>query len=433
MSALSHMGHVMKLLPKDNIERSMLAQALQYRWSLHAHGYQRPPQDVDWTFWLTLGGRGSGKTRGGAEQVREWAEAGTYKRGHLIAPTAADARDTMVEGPAGVMAVCPPWYRPTYEPSKRKLTWPDRADGSPGMVCYIFSADEPERLRGPQCDFLWADEIVAWRFPETWDMAMFGLRLPPRPRAIITTTPKPVKVLKEIMANPGTVITRGTTYDNRSNLGGAFYDTVITKYEGTRLGRQELHAEVLDDNPNALWRRAWFDDYRLTRCPHLVRIAVGLDPPGTSSEGGAEAGLVVVGRDNQDPPHYYCLDDATIGGATPEQWGKQAVAAYTRWKADRVVAETNYGGEMVIATLRNVDASVAVEAVTATRGKVIRAEPVSALAEQGRWHMVGAFKNLEDECCEWQPGDPSPNRLDAMVWAATELMEPRTRFRVSRA
>ncbi len=357
-------------------------------------------------------GRGFGKTRSGAEWVRGEVEAARRGRLALVGATAADARDVMIEGPSGVLAVAPPWFRPKYEPSKRRVTWPN------GAVASVFSADEPDRLRGPEHDGAWCDEVAAWRYREAWDNLQFGMRRGRDPRQVVTTTPRPTALVRELIADRTTAETRGTTYDNRVNLAEGFFDGIIRKYEGTRLGRQELLAELLDDNPYALWKReGMIERYRVRSAPTLRRVAVAVDPSGSST--GAECGIVAVGLGTDE--RGYVLEDASLQGS-PAEWARVAVALYQRLGADRLVAESNFGGEMVEALVRGVDRSVSYRAVTASRGKVVRAEPVAALYEQGRVSHVGTFPRLEDELCEWVAGEASPNRLDALVWGVTELM-----------
>ena len=396
---------------RDSTRIAKLLTAARYRWTLKARANQLPP-DGDWRAWLILAGRGFGKTRAGAEWVRAQIEAGRCRRMILAARTVDDARDVMVEGESGILAICPPWNRPTWMPSTRMLRWPN------GAIAMVYSADKPDLFRGKQADGVWADELAAWRYPEAWDQLLFGLRLGPDPRVVVTTTPRPTPVIKELMAHPTTVVTRGSTYDNRANLAPAFFDGIISRYEGTRLGRQELYAEILDDNPNALWQRSQIDKLRVTEAPaELQRIVVAIDPSATTT--GDEAGIIVAGLGPDG--HGYVLDDATIRGS-PHTWGSKAVQAYHRHQADRIVAEVNNGGEMVELTLRTVDDKVAYKAVHASRGKRTRAEPIAALYEQGRVHHVCTFAELEDEMCDWEPEMPSPNRMDALVWALTELM-----------
>lgn len=321
------------------------AAALLYDWKFWARPSQLPPPG-DWRVWLILAGRGFGKTRTGAETTIDRVRRGVSKRVGLIAPTAADARDVMVEGESGILACSPPDFRPLYEPSKRRLTWPN------GAVATLFSAEEPDRLRGPQHDFIWADEPAAWKYPETWDMAMFGLRLGTNPQVVATTTPRPTRLIRDLVADPGTVVTRGTTYENARNLAPAFLTAIVKKYEGTRLGRQELNGEILDDNPGALWSRNVIEALRVREHPPLLRIVVGVDPAVTSDPKSDETGIVVAGVDAAG--HYYVLADASLQG-TPLTWATAVKRVYDQYRADRVVAEKNNGGELVEANLRTVD------------------------------------------------------------------------------
>lgn len=387
--------------------------ALMYDWDFWARPEQKLPE-ADWSFWLALAGRGWGKTRVGAETVRIWVRQG-FQYVNLIGATSDDARDIMIEGESGIMAICPPHERPEYVPSKRRLVWPNGARST------IFTADEPERLRGKQHQKLWADEIASWRYPAAWDQARFGLRLGPSPQGIVTTTPRPTKLVKELIQDPNTYVTHGTTYDNRANLAKEFYAHIIKKYEGTRLGRQELKAEVLNDNPHALWKRSDIEDTRRTIAPPLKRIVVAIDPATTSKSTSNEAGIIAAGLGTDD--RGYVLDDRTLRG-TPETWARAAVNLLHALKGDRIVAEVNNGGELVEFVVRTVDKNVPYKCVHASRGKKTRAEPVSALYEQKRVSHVGFFPELEDELCEWDPinDTESPNRLDALVWAITELM-----------
>ena len=388
------------------------AEALLYDWSFWGRSNQLAPAG-QWRNWLLLAGRGFGKTRTGGEWVRQIIEAGQAQRVALVAPTAADVRDVMVEGESGILAICPPWNRPSYEPSKRRLTWPS------GAIATTYSADEPERLRGPQHDAAWCDELASWRRPEAWDMLMFGLRLGDDPRCVVTTTPKPLPHIKELLKAETTHVTRGSTYENRANLADAFFEQIIRKYEGTRLGRQELLAELLEDVPGALWNRELLEMTRVTKPPDIKRIVVALDPAVTSGEESNETGIVVCGLGSDG--HGYTLDDVTLRG-TPAEWGRAGVAAYYKWNADRMIAETNNGGDMIEHTIRTIDSKISFKQVRASRGKHTRAEPVAALYEQKRCHQVGYFADMEDQLCGWVPGDDSPDRLDALVWAYTELM-----------
>lgn len=379
---------------------------LQYDWDFWARDKQTLPTQP-FFIWLILAGRGFGKTRTGAETVRKWVRTNQYV--NLIGATADDARDIMIEGESGILAICPNDERPQYVASKRRLEWQN------GAISLIFTADEPERLRGKQHYKLWADELASWRYPEAWDQAMMGLRLGDNPQGIVTSTPKPTKLVLDLVNDPRNIVTTGTTYENRANLAQGFFDYVIKKYEGTRLGLQELEAKLLTDNPGALWKREQIDDNRVHIYPDLTRVVVGVDP--TASAGGDEAGIVTAGMSGD---HYFTLSDDSRQG-TPQEWASAAVTAYHRHKADCIVAEKNNGGDMVEAVIKQVDPNVNVKLVWASRGKVTRAEPIAAIAEQGRDHHVGYFPQLEDELCMWIPGEASPNRLDAKVWALTEL------------
>jgi len=398
-------------------------EAIEHDWGWWGRRNQQAPKG-DWRTWLLLAGRGFGKTRSGAECIRDQVIHHRRRRIALVAPTAADARDVMVEGESGLLAIGPPQQRPQYEPTKRRLTWPN------GAIATTYSADEPERLRGPQHDAAWCDEIASWRYPEAWDMLMFGLRLGPDPRVVVTTTPKPVKIIRELLTDPTTVVTRGSSYENRANLADAFFAQIIRKYEGTRLGRQEIEAELLDDVPGALWNRTRLEELRwpLSKSvPDLVRIVVAIDPATTSGEDADETGIIVAGKDGGG--RGYVLADRS-GHYTPTEWAQLAIALYRQHKADRIVAEVNNGGDMVEATLRMIDPNVPYTAVHASRGKVVRAEPVAALYEQqpGRVFHVGTFPTLEDQMCAFttdfdrKTAGFSPDRVDALVWAFSDLL-----------
>jgi len=390
-------------------------------WSFLARPNQLPPAGEDWSIWLLLAGRGFGKTRALVEFVLEQILAGAASRVALVAPTAADARDVLVEGPSGILTCSPAWWRPTFEPSKRRLTW------SSGAIATLYSADQPERLRGPQHDLVAVDELGSWRRPEAWDNFMFGLRLGPRPRCAVATTPRPTKLIRDLLSREGrdVVVTRGTTYENRDNVARQFLDKIITQYEGTRLGRQELLGELLLDVPGALWTRERLDELRCSQAPELQRIVVAIDPSGSGGEEADECGIVAAGVDEDN--QAWILADAS-GRYPPTEWAKRAIELYYRLHADRIVAETNFGGQMVEATMRAIDLNVAYRAVTASRGKVARAEPVAALYEQKRVRHVGAFPELEDQMCSFtSPFDRSragfsPGRVDALVWALTDLI-----------
>lgn len=394
------------------------AAVLLYDWPKWARPSQLSPSGEDWLVWLLLAGRGFGKSRTGAEWIRSQAEASPTARLALIGPTAADVRDVMIEGESGIMAISPPWLRPIYEPSKRRVTWPN------GAMATAYSADEPERLRGPQHSGAWCDELASWRYPEAWDMLQFGLRLGDRPRTVVTTTPKPTRLIRDLLQRKDCHVTRGSTYDNRSNLAKPFLDAIVQKYEGTRLGRQELYAEVLADVPGALWTQRGLDDYRVQVCPPLARIVVAVDPAITSGEAANENGIIVAGA--APDASAYVLEDWSLRGS-PDEWARKAVAAYRKHGADCIVAEANQGGEMVAQVIKSV-ADIPVKLVRATRGKYVRAEPISALYEQGRVHHVGVLPTLEEQMTSFTPERAadrsdgfSPDRVDALVWALTEL------------
>lgn len=399
---------------------SRLTAALSNSWRLKARPEQLPPTG-SWQVWLVQAGRGWGKTRTGAEWVQEQAMTGACRRLGLIAPTAADVREVLVEGPSGLLNIAPGHARPIYEPSKRRLTWPN------GAIASLYSADEPDRLRGPEHDGLWADEIAAWRYPETWDLAVMGLRRGSA-RAICTTTPKPVRIVRELLAREGqdVVVTRGRTRDNAANLSPAALAAMEARFGGTRLGRQELDGELLDDVPGALWQRGWIDRDRTTTHPDLKRVVVAVDPAVSNHEGSDETGIVVVGLGVDG--HLYVLADETDRYG-PLDWARRAISAYREHEADRIVAEVNNGGLMVETTLRSVDPAIPFKAVHASRGKVVRAEPVSALYEQRKVHHVGTFADLEDQMCAFtsdfnrSTAGYSPDNLDALVWACTELQD----------
>ncbi len=377
-------------------------------------------QRNDWVFWLVLAGRGWGKTRVGAETVKEWAQD-PNERILMIAPVAADVREVMIEGPSGLMSCYPEGARPSYNPSRHLVTFPS------GAIGITRSADEPERLRGPQFTKFWADELCAWRFLEdAWNQIMFGFRLKTKNlRGIITTTPKPVKVLKALKADPATVVTVGSSYDNRSNLSQTYYSKVIVPYEGTRLGRQEINAEILDDNPGALWTRALIDVAKIKfseiRWDLITRIVVAIDPAVTSEDYSDETGIVVCGLTRSE--HVIVLDDLSCR-KPPGDWAQISIDAYVKHGADRIVGEVNKGGDLIQGLIHALAPNVSYRGVRATRGKIIRAEPVAALYEQGRVHHVGSFPALEDQMCEYDPKTyvRSPDRMDALVWAITDLL-----------
>ena len=394
-----------------------------------AHAHQEPPRAANnggpWTTWLMLGGRGAGKTRLGAEWVRaQVSGARPYAEGRalniaLVGETAHDAREVMIEGPSGILRHSPRIERPSWTSTRRRLEWPN------GAVAMVFSADDPEQLRGPQFDVAWCDELAKWRAAdEAFDNLQFGLRLGARPRQLITTTPKPIALIKRLVTDPRTAVTRASTYANAAHLSPAFIEAVIGRYAGTRLGRQEIDGEIIEDRADALWSRAIIEAARVEAAPPLQRVVIGLDPPASSRAGADACGLVAAGITEGGIVHV--LEDATVQGMQPSAWASRAVALYRRLEADAIVAEVNQGGEMVKAVLKQIDGTVPVREVHATRGKYTRAEPVAAMYAQGRVKHVGsAFAELEDQMCDFGigglSGGGSPDRLDALVWAVTEL------------
>jgi phage terminase large subunit-like protein len=405
-------------MQQSELSRSF-AEALKADWQSQARENQLPPPG-DWRIWLVLAGRGFGKTRTGAEWVRSQAESASAKRIALVAPNAAAARDVMIEGESGILAIAPRWNRPEYEPTKRRLTWPN------GVIATAYSAEEAENLRGPQHDAAWTDELAAWRYPASWDMLMMGLRIGKNPRCIVTTTPKPTKLIRELVGREGkdVVISRGKTSENAANLAPQFLETIVSRYQGTRLGRQELEGELLTDTPGALWSASVLESTRVIVAPPLQRIVVAVDPSGSGGEDADECGIVVAGLGQNG--HGYVLCDLSDLLAPPE-WARKAIDSYRAYQADRLVAEVNFGGAMVTATIAAVDPAIPVKTITSSRGKVLRAEPIAAFFEQGRAHLVGAFPKLEDEMTGFttdynRARDGSPNRVDAAVFALTELM-----------
>lgn len=379
---------------------------------------------------MILAGRGFGKTRSGAEFILGRVARGEARRIALVGPTAADARDTMVSGPSGIIACASRGNRPRYEPSKRLLTWPN------GATALLFSAEEPERLRGPQFDTAWCDELAAWKHQrETWDQLAFGFR-EGTPKGVITTTPRPTEVVKELLDDPDVTVTRGSTYDNAANLAPSFLRRLLKRYEGTRLGRQELRAQVLEDTPGALWTLTLLERNRVRRAPDLSRIVIAIDPAAAdpkkaaSLDDVAETGIVAAGIDSNGDG--YVLRDAS-GSYSPGEWGERAVLLLDELEGDRIIAEANNGGAMIESVIRSAaeklhrekkrpSAHVAVTLVHASRGKHTRAEPIAALDEQRRIHHVGTLPDLESQMTTWVPGEKSPDRMDARVWALTALM-----------
>jgi phage terminase large subunit-like protein len=395
-------------------------------WLFWARDSQLPPEQWgrDGCFiWNIRAGRGFGKTRTGAETFIYAVKEGGYTHPNLAGATSEDVRDLMIEGESGILACAPEEFYPEFVPTLKKLIWPN------GVVTHIYYGTEPDKARGPQSDFIWCDELSKWQYPEeTFDNLMMGLRLGSDPRCLLTSTPRPTKFLmdlekrKDPFGRPSCVVTRGNTKDNYANLSDIFISTIISKYEGTRLGRQELDGEFLDDNPDALWKRSEIDAHRVTKTPQFSQIVVGVDPAAKSEKTSDDTGIIVAGKGYDG--HGYILEDATIHG-TPAEWASAAITAYNKYKANWVVAETNQGGEMVEHTIQSIETDVYIpyKPVHASRGKEIRAEPVSSLYEQGKVHHHGIFRELEDEMVEWIPnsGMKSPNRIDALVWACTAL------------
>jgi phage terminase large subunit-like protein len=419
----------------------MVAEPSLERWMLKfdkdfitlAHRHQEPPLVANgggpWTTWLMLGGRGAGKTRLGAEWVRAQANGiapyADQRAMHiaLVGETEHDVREVMVEGPAGLLRVSPRSERPTWVASRRRLEWPN------GAIGHAFSAEDPEQLRGPQFDAAWCDELAKWRHVDaTFDMLQFGLRLGQRPRQLITTTPRPIPLIKRLLADPRTAVTRAATQANAAHLSPAFLDEVLARYAGTRLGRQEIDGEVIEERADGLWTRAMIEAARVRAAPPLRRIVIGLDPPASDRPGADACGIVAAGL--AEDGCVYVLEDASVQGLSPAGWANKAVALFHRLKADAMVAEVNQGGDMVRAVLAQVERRLPLRTVHATRGKWLRAEPVAMMYQQGKVkHVDPPLTALEDEMCDFGMGGlssgGSPDRLDALVWAVTELITRR--------
>jgi phage terminase large subunit-like protein len=403
--------------------------SLPWLFEFWALPHQLPPRGA-WKTWVIMGGRGAGKTRAGAEWVRAQVEGpgpgdpGSAKRVALVGETVDQVRDVMVLGDSGIIACSPPDRKPEWQASKHQLVWPN------GAVAQVFSAHEPEAMRGPQFDAAWADELGKWKKGgEAWDQLQFALRLGKNPRCVVTTTPRAVEVLKAILKNPSTVITHAPTEANRAYLAESFLAEVQTRYGGTRFGRQELEGVLVEDEEGALWTTEMLERARIGTVPEFSRIVVAVDPPVTATKQSDECGIVVVGADTRGDPKDWravVLEDASVKGASPEGWARAALAAMERHGADRLVAEVNQGGDLVEQVVRTIDPQVPFRAVHATRSKMLRAEPVAALYEQGRVSHVRGLGALEDQMCKmtamgWK-GSGSPDRLDALVWALTELI-----------
>lgn len=409
----------LETLSADEIDflTRLLSQGDKPAWREIARPEQLAP-DGQWLTWLFLAGRGAGKTRSAAEWVLENAQTPNLRIA-LVGRTPSDVRDVMVEGESGILA-CARGLDIQYEPSKRKLTFPN------GTIATTYSAEVASQLRGPQHHLAWADEVSSWTdapkgdsIDTAWNNLMLGLRLGKSPRVMVTTTPKPNRLTKDILARKSTVITRGSTYDNLDNLASSFKEQVLASYEGTRLGRQELLGELLEDVEGALWTNKMLEDIQVDEYPNMQRIVVAVDPSGGDGAGNDEQGIVVAGKGIDGL--YYVLADRSCK-LSPQGWASRAVSAYHEFSADKLVAEKNFGGDMVEAVIKQVDRNVSFKMVTASRGKVQRAEPIAALYEQSKVRHLKGLSELESQMTGWTPEDgTSPDRLDALVWALTEL------------
>ena len=391
--------------------------ALYYDWE----GVWSRPSQVEpagnWTYWLILAGRGWGKTKTAAEWIRKRVCTLESKHIALVAPRASDIRDIMIEGPSGILNVFPPNQRPNYEPSKRKITF------HTGAVAITYSGDEPDQLRGPNVDTAWVDELASIpKQEQVLDMIAFCLRIGVNPRCVITTTPRPTRTIKRLIREDNTCITRGSTFENRDNLSNVFFSSIIERYKNTRIGKQELYGEILDDNPKALWKEKIIEESRVIKHPELRRIVIGVDPAATANKNSDETGIIAVGKGNDG--HFYILDDKSLKDS-PAGWGKAVVSVYYKYKADRVIGEVNQGGDMVEYVLKTIDRYVSFKSIHASRGKKLRAEPIAALYEQHKCHHVGTFPDLETQMTNWDPENDteSPDRVDALCWAIWELMD----------
>jgi phage terminase large subunit-like protein len=408
------------------------------QWALAGH---QLPQEGDWTTWVVLGGRGAGKTRAGSEWIRRQVEGarpkdpGACSRVALVGETLDQAREVMIFGESGILASSPPDRRPTWQSSRKQLVWPN------GARAQVFSASDPESLRGPQFDCAWCDELAKWRQTrEAWDMLQFGLRLGIHPRLIVTTTPRNNPVLRELIKADGVIVTHAPTSANRMHLARSFLETVTEKYGNSRLGRQELEGELLPDHAGALWTHDTLDGAKKLPEAGLGRIVVAVDPPVTSGSGADECGIIVAGVSQEGPPTDWTAEvifDGSVSGASPRTWASRAVELFHRYRADRLIAEVNQGGDLVATLIRQIDPTIAYRAVRASRGKVARAEPVAALYEQGRIRHRVQFNALEDQMVAMTTGGfmggGSPDRVDALVWAITDLMiVPASAYRAPR-
>ncbi|WP_417319844.1 DNA-packaging protein [Emcibacter sp.] len=411
-------------------------EALLHDWKFWGRAAQLPPEG-DWFCWLVMAGRGFGKTRMGVEWLRSQVEGpsplsapkGTPERIALVADSFLDGVQTMVQGESGLMACSPEAFRPHFEVSKKRLVWPN------GIQAFLYSSESPDQLRGPQHGLAWADEIAKWsHVEETWNNLLFGLRLGHSPRVMITTTPRNIPLLRRMVEDDRVHVTRGNTFENKANLPTVFLEEIRQRYENTRIGRQELYGELLTGIEGALWNRDLLEGCRLDDLPELSRIVVAVDPPVTSGPDADQCGIIVAGRD--EAGRAFVVRDETVQGLSPLDWARRAIRAYHEFEADRLVAEVNNGGDLVESLIRQVDPEVSYLPVRASRGKAVRAEPVAALYEQGRVFHQGIFPELEEEMCGFSQAEvrkgKSPDRVDALVWAITDLLlrrENRPRIR----
>ncbi|MFN7226867.1 MAG: phage terminase large subunit [Holosporales bacterium] len=393
---------------------------LQHCWPFWARQSQMPPQDNDWYAWVIMAGRGWGKTRTGAEFIHAYAAAHPGSRLALVGETSADARGVMIEGESGLMATAKPWMKPIFQPSLRRLVWPNNT------IAEYFSAEEPDQLRGPQFHAAWCDEVAKWYYPASLDNLLLSVRLGQRPCILATTTPRKSRTLRNLLAMPRVFVQQGKSRDNAANLPDAFLEQLEQTYAGTRIGKQELEGILLSDNLHCLWQLDSIAAHRVSAAPDDLRVVIGVDPavgPGTT-------GIIAVGLCISNG-HAYVLEDASTA-ASPDTWARRVLQLYRKYKAFRIVAEVNNGGKLVEEMLRTVAAGepIALRAVHASAGKIPRAEPVAALYEQGRVHHVGILEKLEEEMTDYSaaPGQASPDRMDALVWAMTDLLiQPRNK------
>ena len=417
-----------EILAQYNDDETLI---ITYDWESIAREKQLEPPG-EWRQWLIRSGRGFGKTRTGAEWIRKRAEERPDQKISIVGQTIADVRDTMLEmEESSLFNISPPWFMPEYVPNtfRKRIRWPNGAEAK------LFSGDKPEQMRGQNVNSIWIDELAKFQYPErTWKNLNLCLRVGPNPRAIITTTPRPIPAIRTLLKHPKTIDVIGSSFENRANLSHEWLEEILYTYEGTRLGRQEIYGELLTDTPGALWKMSDIDRNRVTEeeVPDLESVCVAVDPAATSTETSSKTGIIVKGRggppkgrENGHPNHYYTLADGTLHGS-PQQWATAAIRLYYKYEANCIVVEVNHGGDMIKHTLSTVDPNVKVVEVRASRGKYTRAEPIAALAEQGRDHHVGTFAALEDQQTTWLPGDESPDEMDADVWGTTHLMSIRS-------